>query len=101
MLEQAPVGLREPLQESAHLQVVAGQGADLGNQFLADIFGDRLLIHLGGEVITALGGVLVEGSLEEIKGLEDLALELLLAELEEFGLFANKYAYIYAYYRAS
>jgi hypothetical protein len=52
-------------------------------------------------VIAALGGVLVEGSLEEVEGLEDLALELLLAELEEFGLFAHRYAYYYAYYRAS
>ena len=30
----------------------------------------------------------------------DLALELFFAELEEFGLFAHKYAYIYAYFLA-
>lgn len=76
--------------------MIPGQGADLGHQFLTDIFGDGLLVHLGGEVMAALGGVFVEGSLEEVEGLEDLALELLLAELEEFGWLAPRYAYYYA-----
>jgi hypothetical protein len=49
-------------------------------------------------VIAPLGGVLVEGSLEQVQGVVDLAFKLFLPELEEFGSFAHKYAYIYAYF---
>jgi hypothetical protein len=100
-LEQAPVDLRKAAQELADFEVVGGHGADLGRQFLADVFGDGLLVHLGGEVIAALGGVFMEGSLEEVQGLIDLAFELFLAEPKNFGVFAHKYAYLYAYFRAS
>jgi hypothetical protein len=93
--------LGEAAQELADFEVVGGHDADLGRQFLADVFGDGLLVHLGGEVITPLGGVFMEGALEEVEGLVDLAFELFLAELENFGWFAHKYAYIYAYFRAS
>jgi hypothetical protein len=99
-LEEAPVGVGEALEEFADLEVIGGHGADLGHQFPADVFGDGLLVDLGGEVIPTLGGVLVKGTLEEVQRLVDLALELLLAELEDFALFAHKYAYIYAYFRA-
>ena len=59
-MKQAPVSLREPLEELAHFEVVARHGADLGHQLLSDVFGDGLLVHLDGEMIAALGGVLVE-----------------------------------------
>jgi hypothetical protein len=99
-LEQAPVSFREPLEELADFKVVAGHGADQRDQFLADIFGHRLLVHLDREVVASLGGVFVEGALEEIQSVVDLAFELLLAKLEEFTLFAHdKYAYIYAYFK--
>jgi hypothetical protein len=52
-------------------------------------------------VIAALGGILVEGALEEVQGVGDLAFELFLTELEHFTWLAHKYAYIYAYFRAS
>ena len=99
-MEQSPVSLRESLQEFAHFKVIAGHGADLRDQLLTDIFGDGLLIHLGGEMITALRGVFVEGALEQFQGIVDLALELFFAELKNFGLFVHKYAYIYAYFKA-
>ena len=67
---------------------------------MADVFGDGLLVHFGGEVIAALGGIFVQRTLEEIQRLVDLSLELFLAELKDFGLIAHMYAYIYAYYRA-
>jgi hypothetical protein len=89
------------LEEFADLEMIAGHGPDLGHQFLADVFGEGLLVHLGGQMIAALGGGFVEGTLEEFEGLVDLAFELFLAELKEFGLFAHVYAYIYAYFRAS
>jgi hypothetical protein len=100
-LEQPPVSLGETLEEFADFEVIAGHGADLGHQVLADVFGDGLLVHLGGEVVTPLGGILVERALEELQGIVDLALELLFAELENFGWLAHKYAYIYAYFRTS
>jgi hypothetical protein len=99
-LEQAPVGLREPLEELADLKVISSHGADQRHQFLADVFGHGFLLHLESEVIAALRGIFVKRALEQVKGLVDLALELLFAELEEFGLFAHKYAYIYAYFEA-
>ena len=98
-MEQAPVGFRKALEEFADLQVIGGHGADQGHQLVTNIFSDRLLVHLGGEVVTALRGIFVQRALEEIQRLVDLALELLLAELKEFGLFAHRYAYIYAYFR--
>jgi hypothetical protein len=80
--------------------VIAGHGTDLRDQLPADVFGDGLLVHLGGEMITALRGVFVEGALEELQGIVDLALELFLAEPKNLGLFAHKNAYIYAYFKA-
>ena len=97
-MKQPPVSLGEPLQQFADFQVIACHGADLRDQLLADVFGNGLLVHLGGEVIAALRGVLVEGALEEFQSVVDLALELFLAELENFGLFAHRNAYIYAYF---
>ena len=70
----------------AKLEMIAGHGADLRDQFLANVFGDGLLMELGGEVIAALGGILVEGTLKEIQGGGDLAVELFLAELKHEGL---------------
>jgi hypothetical protein len=99
-LEQSPVSLRESLKEFADLEVIASHGADLRHELLADILGDGLSVHLGGEVITALGRVLMERTLEELQGVVDLAFELFLAEPENLGFFAHKYAYIYAYFRA-
>ena len=78
--------------------MVAGHGANLGHQFFADIFSKSLLIHLGREVVTALRGVLVQGALEEVQGVIDLALELFPTELEDLVLFAHMYAYLYAYF---
>jgi hypothetical protein len=89
------------LEEFADLEMIAGHGADLGHEFLPDVLGDGLLVHLGGEVIAALGGVFMEGPLEQVEGLVDLAFELFLAELKNFGWFAHMYAYIYAYFKAS
>jgi hypothetical protein len=99
-LEQAPVGVGEALEESAHLEVIARHGADQRDQFFADIPGHGFLVHLDGQVVAALGGILVEGALEEVQGVLDLAFELFLAELEDFTLLAHEYAYIYAYFRA-
>jgi hypothetical protein len=99
-LEQAPVGVGETLEEFADLEVIGGHGPDAGDQFLAHVLGEGFLVHLGGEVVAALGGVFMEGALEEVQGLDDLALELFLAELEELVLLAHKYAYIYAYFKA-
>jgi hypothetical protein len=96
-LQQAPVGFGEALQELADLEVIGGHGPDAGDQFLADVLGDGFLVHFGGQVIAALGGVLVQGALEEIEGVVDLAFELFLAEPEEFRGLAHVYAYIYAY----
>jgi hypothetical protein len=98
-LEQAPISLGKALEELADFEVISGHGADQGHPFLADVAGDGFLVNLEGEVIAALGGIFVEGPLEEVEGLEDLALELFLAEVEEFGLFAHAYAYLYAYFR--
>ena len=58
----------ETLEEFAHLEVIARHGADLGHQILADVFGDGFLVHLGSEVVAALGGVFVERTLEEVQG---------------------------------
>jgi hypothetical protein len=88
-LEQAPVGFGEALEEFTDFKVIAGHGPDLRDQFLANIFGDGLLLDLEGEVIAALGGILVEGALEQFEATVDLTLELFLAEAEEFGLFTH------------
>jgi hypothetical protein len=64
-------------------------GPDQRHQFFADIFGHGLLVHLEGQVVPALGGVLVEGALEELEGVVDLAFELFLAEAENFGSCAH------------
>jgi hypothetical protein len=99
-LEQAPVGLGEALEELTDLEVIARHGPDPGDQFLADVLGHGLLVHLGGEMVAALGGVFVEGALEEVQSVLDLALELIPAEPEQLSFFAHMYAYIYAYFRA-
>jgi hypothetical protein len=96
-LQQPPVGVGEPLEELAEFEVVAGHGADLRDQFLADVLGHGFLIHLGGEVITALGRVFVERTLEQVQTEADLPVELLLADSEDLKFFAHKSAYIYAY----
>ena len=96
-LEQPPIGGGEALEEFADFQVIGRHQAHARDQFLADVFGDGLLVNLGGEMVTALGGILVEGTLEQVQGALDLAVELGLAELESVGWFAHKYAYIYAY----
>jgi hypothetical protein len=98
-LQQTPVGLRETPEKLADFAVIGGHGPDPGHQFLADVFGDGFLVHLGGEVIAALGRILMERALEEVEGVVDLAFELFLAELEDFVFFAHMYAYIYAYSR--
>ena len=100
-MEQSPVSLRESLQEFAHFKVITGHGPDQRDQFLAHVLGDGFLVHLDREVIAPLGGVFMEGALEQVQGVVDLVLELFLAELENFDFFAHKYAYIYAYYMAS
>jgi hypothetical protein len=100
-LKDAPVKLREARQEEADLEVILGHETDLGDQVLGDVFGAGLLVDLGGEVETALGGVLVEGALEEeVEGLGDLAFELVAAEEEGVGEFAHRSAYIYAHFSA-
>jgi hypothetical protein len=81
-LEEVPIDLREAAQESSDLEVVAGHGADLGDEVLAHVFGDGLLVDLGGEVIAALGGVFMEGALEQIQRGLGLAFELFLAKEE-------------------
>ena len=63
-----------------HFEVVGGHGADLRHQGLAHILGDGFLSDFAGEVITALGRVFVERTLEEVEGIADLTLELFLAE---------------------
>jgi hypothetical protein len=86
-LEKLPVDLRKAHQQLPDLEMVASHQADLGNQVAADIFGDGLLVDLAGEVVTALGRVLVERALEEQReGVLDLAEELFLAEKEEGAL---------------
>jgi hypothetical protein len=100
-LEQAPVGVGEALEELADLEVIGCHGADAGDQFFADVFGEGLLVDFGGEVVAALGGVFMEGALEEVQGGGDLALELFFAEEEELMLFAHTSAYLYAHFRAS
>jgi hypothetical protein len=100
-LQQAPVGLREALEEFADLEVIGGHGPDAGDQFPADVLGHSLLVHFGGQVIAPLGGIPVQGALEEVEGVVDLPFELFLAELEDFVFFAHKYAYISAYFRPS
>ena len=100
-MEQAPVGVGEAAQKLADFEVVGGHGADQRHQVLAHMLGDGVLIDLDGQVITALGRIFMQGALQEGQGVLDLALELFLAEAENFMLFARKYAYIYAYFRAS
>jgi hypothetical protein len=91
-LEEAPVGLRKPLEELADFEMVAGHGANLGDQLFADIFGQGLLRYFGGQVVAALRGILVQGALEEVQGVIDLTLQLFPAELEDLVLLA---AHIY------
>ena len=81
--------------------MIAGHGAHQRHQVLADVFGDRFLLDLKGQVKAALGRIFVKGSLQEVQRLVDLALQLFLTELEDFGLFAHQYAYIYAYFKAA
>jgi len=80
--------------------MVGGQRADLGDEFLADIFGDGFAVHLGGQMPAALGGVLVERALQQVQGVVDLPFKLFLPEQQVFALFAHEYAYNYAYFKA-
>jgi hypothetical protein len=100
-VQQPPVGVGEPLEQLAEFEVVAGHGADLRDQFLADVFGDGFLVHLGREVVAALGRVFVEGPLQEIQTEADLPVELLFADLEDLTFFAHKRAYYYAHFKTS
>src|SRR6266478_2136603 len=79
--------------------MVGGHGTNLGHPLFANIFGQGLLRHFGGEVVAALRGILVKGSLEEVQGLIDLTLQLFPAELEDLVVLAHVYAYLYAYHR--
>jgi hypothetical protein len=98
-LQQSPVSFRKALEEFADPEVIARHRAHQGHQFLADVFGDSLLIDFNRQVKASLGGIFMKGALQQVQGLVDLALELFLAEAEEFGLSAHEYAYIYAYFR--
>jgi hypothetical protein len=100
-LEQPPVDLRETLEQEADAAVVAGHGADLGHEFLADVAGAGLLVDLDGEMVAALGGVFMERALEEVQGGVDLAPELFLAEPEGGARIIHTYAYKYAYFKGS
>ena len=84
-MEQPPVSFREPLQEFADLEVIAGHGPHQWDQFFAHILGHGFLVDLEGEVIASLGGVFVEGALEEVQGVVDLAFELFPAEAQVDG----------------
>jgi hypothetical protein len=98
-LEQPPIDIGETAQDLSHFKVVVGHGAHLGCELFADVLGAGLLLDLGGEVEAALGGVLMERTLEqEIEDGGDLPFDLIPAEEEGFALFAHWYAYIYAYY---
>jgi len=88
-LEQAPVDVGEAPEEFARLEVIGGHGPDAGDQLPADVFGDGLPVDLGGQMIAALGGIPMEGALEQIEGVVDLAFESILAELEELVLLAH------------
>jgi hypothetical protein len=88
-LKQPPVDIREAAEELTDLEVVARHNADQRDQFLADVFGDGLLVDFDREVVAALGRIFMERALEEAEGGVDLALELLLTEAEEFVLFAH------------
>ena len=77
------------MEELADFEMVAGHGANLGDQLFANIFGQGLLRHFGGEVVAALRGVLVQGSLEKVQGIIDLALQLFPAELEGLVVLAH------------
>ena len=88
-MEQAPVGFRKPLEELADFEMVAGHGANLGHQLFANIFGPGLLRDFGSEVVAALRGIFVKGSLEEVQGLIDLTLQLYPTELEDLVLLAH------------
>ena len=96
-LEQTPIDFGEPSQKLAQLKVIARHGADLRDKIFAHVLGDGLLVHLRGEVIAALRGILVQRALEEIQDGVDLVLELFLAEPEVLSLLIHKYTYIYAY----
>jgi hypothetical protein len=96
-LQQAPVGLGQAAQELTDFEVVGGHGTDQWHQVLADVFGDGFRMDLEGQVIAALGWIFVEGALQEMQGLLDLALELILPQPERLTLFIHMYAYNYAY----
>jgi hypothetical protein len=99
-LEQAPIHLRKAGEELTDFAVILSHRADLRDQFLADVLGDGLLFDLGGEMEAALGGILVQGALEEVQDLGYLVLDLVAAEPQGIMLFAHMYAYIYAYITA-
>ena len=80
--------------------MIGRHGADQRHQFQAHILGDGFLFDLEGQVIAALGGIFMQGALQEIQGLLDLALELILSQLERLALFVHTYAYNYAYFTA-
>ena len=92
-LEQAPISLGETLKQFADFEVIACHRPDLGNELPANVFGQGLLVHFGGQVVPTLRRIFVKRALEEIQGLIDLALELLFAEVKKFGLLAHVYAY--------
>jgi hypothetical protein len=92
--------LGQAAQELTDFEVVGGHGADQRHQLFADVLGDGFLVDLEGQVVAALGGIFVEGALQEVQGLLDLALELILSGLESLALFIHMYAYNYAYINA-
>jgi len=87
-LEQLPIDLGKTAQELSQFKMIGGHGANLRDQFGPDIFGDGLLVNLGGEMPATLGGVFMQGTLEEVQRLADLAFELILAEAQSFSVFS-------------
>ena len=80
--------------------MVLSHGPNPRHQVLANVSGAGFLLHLGGQMITALGGGFVEGALEQIQGGVDLTGELIFSEQEGIALFAHVNAYIYAHFKA-
>ena len=72
-MEQTPVGVGKTDKQPADLEMVFGHGPDPGDQILADVKRAGFLVDLCGEVIAALGGRFVQGALEQIQGVIDLA----------------------------
>jgi len=99
-LEQAPVDVGEPGQQPAGFEMVTGHGADPRYPVLADVFGVGFAVRLEGEMKASLGGIFVEGSLQQVQGVADLAAELVSAKEESFSGLAHKYAYIYVHFNA-